>query len=353
MKRIITCSDGTWNKPGVEDGGKIVETNVQKIFEAICKRVSPPGGPGIHQIKYYDEGVGAEGTAWSKAIDGATGKGIDDNIKDIYKFIVWNYEPGDELFLFGFSRGAYTARSLAGLIRNCGILKNNDLTLINQAYDIYRDRNDPAKNPNGEEAMAFKAKYCFAEKQIKFVGVWDTVGALGIPVHSFQFFNKEKYAFHDTTLSGLVDNAYHALAVDERRSNFEPTLWKQNPKNDWQTLEQVWFTGVHSNIGGGYSDTGLGDITLKWMVEKAKLHGLGFDEDYLLNNVKPNPLGTLYDSRKGIFKFTPDYVRPVLKTQYADEQISNTVFERMENIASDYHPENIEDRTSYSINNIV
>lgn len=344
MKRIITCSDGTWNKPGNRFDDKYVETNVQKIFEAICKKIKNDKGKEIHQVKYYDEGIGAEGTPWSKTIDGATGKGIDDNIKDIYKFIVWNYEPGDELFLFGFSRGAYTARSLAGLIRNCGILKNNDLRLIDLAYEIYRNNGEEAYKPDGTEAIRFREKYCHPLERIKFIGVWDTVGSLGIPVRAFQWINKNKYQFHDTTLSSLVENAYQALAIDERRSNFKPTLWQTSNRvkagHVSQIMEQVWFTGVHSNIGGGYPDTGLSDLTLEWMIKNAIKCGLGFDSDYLLNEIKPNMLGKKYDSKTGIFSLLPDYLRPVLKTDHADESIDESVWERMRALPS-YRPENI------------
>src|SRR6185437_13398424 len=135
MKRIIICSDGTWNKPGNIENGLLVRTNVQKIFEVIAKRDGD-----ILQIKHYDNGVGVIGTAVTRAVNGALGVGLSDNIINAYKFIVWNYEPGDELYLFGFSRGAYTVRSLAGMIRRCGILKKQDLCLIKETYDFYRDR---------------------------------------------------------------------------------------------------------------------------------------------------------------------------------------------------------------------
>lgn len=192
MKRIITCSDGTWNKPNTQFEGKTVRTNVQKIFDYILKK----DANGITQIKYYDEGVGAEGNFLQRAFSAGTGEGIDDNIIDAYKFIIWNYEIGDEIFLFGFSRGAYTTRSVAGLIRKCGILINNDLRLIDQAYALYRNKN---LRPDSPEVVEFRKKYCH-EPAIKFIGVWDTVGALGLPLKWFQYRNKAKYCFHDTTL---------------------------------------------------------------------------------------------------------------------------------------------------------
>jgi uncharacterized protein (DUF2235 family) len=344
MKRIITCSDGTWNKPGELFDGKYLQTNVQKMFEAICKKVTPEKGEEIYQIKFYDEGVGSEGSFWSRLIGGATGKGIDDNIKDIYKFIVWNYEPGDELFLFGFSRGAYTARSLAGLIRNCGILKDNDLTLIDQAYQIYRNRGNSSLDPNGERATAFRKKNSHPLQRIKFVGVWDTVGALGIPVHFFQWLDKQKYEFHDTTLSSLIENAFQALAVDEKRKNFAPALWtlSENVKERTvdQIMEQVWFPGVHSNVGGGYPQSGLSDLALDWLLEKSKQCGLGFDEDYLTRNIHPDSTDTLYDSKTGIFRLLPDFQRKVKVSPFSNESIHPSVDERMQKVNT-YKPKNI------------
>lgn len=249
MKRIITCSDGTWNKPNSVYHRVAVRTNVQKIFDYILKRDEA----GTIQIKYYGEGIGAEGNWLTHFFDGATGEGIDANILDAYKFIIWNYEPGDDIYLFGFSRGAYTARSVAGLIRKCGIIRKNDLNLISNAYALYRDR---AADPESDVARRFRMEYSYEVSKIKFIGVWDTVGALGMPLFALQWYNKLKYAFYDTTLSSIVENAFHALSIDEKRSNFKPTLWERstNPaKRDFkQVLEQRWFAGVHANVGGGY-----------------------------------------------------------------------------------------------------
>ena len=210
MKRIITCSDGTWNKPNTKVDGKSVRTNVQRIFDFITTADSA----GITQVKYYDEGIGSEGNALSRMFSGSTGKGIDENILDAYKFICWNYAPGDEIFLFGFSRGAYTARSLAGLIRKSGILKVNDLDFIAEAYKMYRNKSIAPKDAAAEN---FRNKNSHPDVRIKFIGVWDTVGSLGIPLWSFQWYNKKKYTFYDTTISSIIENAYHALALDEVR----------------------------------------------------------------------------------------------------------------------------------------
>ena len=336
MKRIITCSDGTWNKPNSFDEGKAVRTNVQKLFDYILGRDEK----GITQIKYYDAGIGAKGSWITRLFHGATGKGIDENILDMYKFIIWNFDheedKEDELFLFGFSRGAYTARSLAGLIRKCGIIKNNDLNLIDKAYKFYRNHKLP---PMSKEMVAFRKTFSYEPSRIKFIGVWDTVGSLGIPLNAFQKINKKKYAFYDTTLSSMVEHAYHAVSLDEQRGNFKPTLWmkSENPEKRpyEQKLEQRWFAGVHSNVGGGYPDEGLADIPLKWMITKAMDAGLALDQERIRIDVRENVTGTLYNSLSGIFSLFPGYTRTI-----DDGVIDDSVHQRMQLLAT-YKPSNI------------
>jgi len=256
MKRIIVCCDGTWNKPGITDRGSIVETNVEKIYDVIdnSKDLSTA------QVKFYGQGVGTGFSRKDQFLGGGTGLGIDRNIQDAYKFIMWSYKSGDELYLFGFSRGAYTVRSLAGLIRNCGVMKPEFLHLVDEAYHLYRDRTS-LTHPESDLMKAFKKSYGVEEEtKIKFMGVWDTVGALGIPLRWFNGLNK-KYEFHDVKLSSQIKYAYHALAIDERRKIFEPTLWEVSEsavKSGDQICEQVWFPGVHSNVGGGWLEPAVG-----------------------------------------------------------------------------------------------
>lgn len=307
MKRIITCSDGTWNKPNTIKDGLKIRTNVHKIFNLIRKS----DDTGTVQIKYYDAGVGASGNLMTRFFDGATGRGIDQNIQDVYQFIAWNYEPGDEIYLFGFSRGAYTARSLGGMIRKCGIVKGNDLNLLKEAYALYRNKK---AGPNSDFATKFRKANCYEVSKIKLIGVWDTVGALGIPLSVFQWYNKSRYTFYDTTLSKIVEHAYHAISIDERRKTFEPALWEVSDsvaKDVHQTLEQVWFAGVHSNVGGGYPDEGLSDFALDWMMQKAKSTGLSLDDVQAEEDVRPNPKGALYNSLKGIFSFGRSGMRTI------------------------------------------
>jgi len=339
MKRIITCSDGTWDRPGILDRGKPVQSNVISMHNCICRE----GAGGILQLKAYDTGVGSSTySIRDQLLGGGTGQGLDQKIMDVYTFLVLNYEPGDHIFLFGFSRGAYTARSLAGFIRNSGILRPEHLPLIERAYGLYRNRNEYT-GPDSDTMVAFRRAYCKEPlTRIKFIGVWDTVGSLGIPLPAFSRYNLERYKFHDTTLSSTVDYAYHALAIDERRSLFTPTLWNlsTNTKNgSTQVLEQRWFPGVHSNIGGGYVDRGLSDCALHWMIQKAEAVGLCFDPA-LRKSLQPNNLGELRNSYTPLYWVTRRIWRPVRQQTDTFEVIDPSVYDRMEKM-KDYRPANI------------
>lgn len=329
MKRIITCSDGTWNRPNIDE-----KTNVQKMFDFIKRR----DANGVEQVKIYDEGIGSSGNALVRMFNGATGKGIDENIRDIYKFICWNYETGDDLFLFGFSRGAYTARSLAGLIRKCGIIRHNDIDLVAKAYELYRNKSVLSGD---EKAVQFRKENSYESATIKLIGVWDTVGSLGIPLHFLQWYNKRRYTFYDTRLSSIIEHAYHALAVDERRKNFVPTLWEKSaeePKGFKQVLEQRWFPGVHSNVGGGYPDTGLSDIALKWLFRKAAAVGLEMDQR--IHELPDKYDATIYDSTKGLFSLLPKATRKIV-VDNIESFIDESVYRRMEILGDKYRPVNV------------
>jgi len=344
MKRIIICSDGTWNKPGNIENGLLVRTNVLKIFEVIAKRDGD-----ILQIKHYDNGVGVIGTAVTRAVNGALGVGLSDNIINAYKFIVWNYEPGDELYLFGFSRGAYTVRSLAGMIRRCGILKKQDLCLIKETYDFYRDRS--VENHPGEiKSIKFIAENSYPNPEIKFLGVWDTVGALGIPHTSFRMWNKKKFKFHDLTLSSIIKYAYHAMSIDERRGLFDVNLWKQSKRAQDEDIEQFveqrWFPGVHSDVGGGYREEQLSDLALLWMIDAAKRSGLNIDMGMAVINqdfprfLSPDPTAQPHNSMSFIHKFNPIIIRTIGRKSGFNEVIDASVLERMR-LVRGYNPANV------------
>ncbi len=261
-KRIIFCADGTWDND--EDS-----TNVYKLFKAIPI--------SSDQVAFYDDGVGADGNPISKLLGGAFGDGLFQKIKDGYTKISHVYEQGDEIFIFGFSRGAFTARCLGGMIAVCGLpTAAFDNSLTDAAFQAYRNR-DKAQRAT-QLLTTLNGKYAMFDAPIKMVGVWDTVGSLGIPA-LIGAVDPLVYGFLDTSLHPVVLNAYHALSLDERRLEFPPTLWTPpaTPVTG-QVLEQVWFAGVHCDIGGGYPETGLADITLSWMIGKAKNLGLQITE---------------------------------------------------------------------------
>jgi uncharacterized protein (DUF2235 family) len=305
MRRLIICADGTWNRPDEESDGVETVTNVVKLARAI----RPIDSQGVSQIAYYHAGVGTHDRS-DKLFGGAFGRGLDANIRDCYRFLTHNYQPGDELYFFGFSRGAYTVRSLSGLIRNSGLLKIRHGDQENEAFDLYRNRDE---HPNGDDAKAFRAAHSYDPVAIKCIGVWDTVGALGLPVEFFRLGTHDKYRFHDVTLSSRVENAFHALAIDERRKPFAPTLWEQPVEDmDRNWLEQAWFSGVHSNVGGGYPDASLSDVTLRWMIERVcDRCSLEVDRDFLDGITKPSPVGELYDSMKIGYKVIGEFERHI------------------------------------------
>lgn len=313
-KRLIFCSDGTWNTPAKR------ATNVLKMFRAIASEGT------VIQKKFYDEGVGTEGSRLDRLIGGASGRGLNKNIQDGYRFLMHTYEPDDEIYLFGFSRGAYTVRSLAGFLRNCGLLKATHAGMLQEAFDLYRREDAP---PDSEAAVSFREAYSH-EVKIHFLGVWDTVGALGIPTRRLGHILNRRHQFHDVELSGSVKHAYHALAIDERRRPFKPSIWEppkdkdERPAPDaapkpGQHIEQVWFAGYHSDVGGGTKGVGLSNLTFDWMVQKAKAVGLDFNEEYLASDeLKPNPAGPLHDST-GIFRFFSTFRRSLGRVWHKTE----------------------------------
>jgi uncharacterized protein (DUF2235 family) len=331
-KRIVICCDGTWNSPDQQQNGVPSPSNVTKV--ALC--VAPVDAAGVEQRVFYDKGVGTG--RFDRIRGGAFGYGIKRKILDAYNFLIANYSPGDELFFFGFSRGAYTARSTYGLIRNSGLLKREFTDKIPDAYDLYR-RRDIASHPNGVESTLFRKSYSF-EPRAKFIGVWDTVGALGLPVSKFFKFLNYRWSFHDLQLSKTVDNAFQALAIDEKRKPFQPSVWDQDPKATGQVLEQVWFAGVHSNVGGSYSDTSLSDLALLWMVRKAEGCRLEFDRAQLNSMLKPDPLGKMNESLTWYYKlFSGAYIRPI--GAQSKESVASTAVTRRDNPPSNYDPPNL------------
>ncbi len=304
MKRLVICCDGTWNSADQEDHGAPCPTNVVKLASRVAKRDGD-----VAQITYYDQGVGT-GNSLDRMTGGAFGDGLEENIHEAYRFLVGHYEVGDQLFIFGFSRGAFTARSLGGMIRKCGILSRTALRRYREAVALYRN----AVHPDEPDACAFRGSASICENEaikIRMIGVWDTVGSLGIPLRGLRFLTQQKHQFHDTELSSSVEHGYHALAIDEYRQPFEPTLWAAKPK-EGQKIEQVWFAGAHSDVGGGYPVAGLSDVALEWMIGKARDVGLAFDSAVTTAYpTKPDAAGVLHDSKDGLYRLTRPLVRTI------------------------------------------
>ena len=318
MANLVVCCDGTWNTADQNEGGVPTPTNVVRLYNLVADQ----DGAGNDQKKYYHPGVGTDGGLVDKALGGGIGLGLNRNIQSGYRWLCANYTTGDRIFLFGFSRGAYTARSLGGFVTRFGLLDAGGIDekamwariedLFTNGYRVKGAKRDPwiAKGWKFKTGDTGEP-----EIPVHFIGVWDTVGALGIPDH-LGFLNliddPRKYMFHDTELNPLVKHGRHALALDEMRESFEPTLWTNTQGRD---VKQIWFPGCHSDVGGGYREIGLSDGSLAWLAQEADAQGLAFDPG-LRAQIKPNYQDLLHNSLSDVFKLLPSKPRafPALDT---------------------------------------
>ena len=284
-KRIILCCDGT--------GQEFQDNKTNPLRLHYCLKNSDK------QISFYDPGVGTfdpEGEDTSggilsdlsssvgKLVKGqGLGYGIVKNIEDGYRFLMQTYDDGDSVYLFGFSRGAFTAQAIAGLLYKCGLLAAYNENLIPYALEIYLTKG------NKRIARDFKSTMCRPCKP-KMLGVWDTVKSLGRH-HQDDFFYEN--------LPSDVANAFHALAIDEKRDDFVPSIWDEKKVQKTQAVEQVWFPGVHSDVGGGYREDGLANIALRWMIDRAAGVGVEFHKGRV-EEFKTNPDGVLHESDEGL-----------------------------------------------------
>ena len=279
-KRLVVCCDGTWNRADLAQ-----VTNVEKIARTI--QTDSRLSDDVQQLVCYLSGVGTAGYGADRLLGGAFGFGLFDNVRAAYRFLALNYDQGDEIFVFGFSRGAYTARSVVGMIGRVGLLTREALITghLGEAERRYRRKSPGRRTAHGSSDQRFKAVHSHPDTKVAFLGVFDTVGALGVP-GAF----RRAHQFHDVRLSRSVLCARQALAIDEHRMKFEPSVWELDPEagdaagppgaaDPW--VKQVWFEGVHSDVGGGYADTGLSDTALDWMTLQACEQGLRFDERLL------------------------------------------------------------------------
>jgi uncharacterized protein (DUF2235 family) len=311
MKRIVVLIDGTW-----EDITGNTNVAKLKLSERIVagEFIKSKDVHGDTQQVHYHPGVGSEGDIFKRLLGGAIGIGLKRIIRDCYEFVVGDYAAGDEIYLIGFSRGAYAARALAGLIGASGVLRTKDAATFEIAWQYYRVRPSSRAHPEQASSSERRALNDYAAVQpafhdsrdVKCVAVWDTVGSYGIPA-GFGFAALARYlvltrlGFHDTNFGDHVAVGLHAVAVDEHRRPFVPTFWTiaqgQQPKGH---VEQTWFAGAHCNVGGGYADAGLSDIALVWLIARMKaLTGLEFDLAAVRAGTQCNISGAIVDSTVG------------------------------------------------------
>jgi uncharacterized protein (DUF2235 family) len=313
-KNIVICSDGTGNTT-IKGRG----TNVFKLFEAVDVNGHRRDSRLCRQLAFYDDGVGTESLKWLRVFAGATGYGLSRNVKQLYRELCRVYEPGDAIYLFGFSRGAFTVRTLAGLINDCGILdarryptEDGYREQVRDAYKAYRTKYRALltrrlhTGPTAEEFKLTFARSDVPPRPIRFLGVWDTVDAVGLPFRLSKFWNRVvwQYKFETSTLGEAVGRACHAVALDDERAAFAPVLWDERDASTRRRVEQVWFPGAHSNVGGGYPQQGMSLVALDWMMRQAEGAGLRFvghtrDEYATVHSFADK----LYDPRAGLGMF--------------------------------------------------
>ncbi|MDH5408252.1 MAG: DUF2235 domain-containing protein [Gammaproteobacteria bacterium] len=366
-KNIIVCADGTGNK-----GGYSPDSNVYKIYKTVNKHYRGKCQDGTEieeQILFYDNGVGTQKNKLWRMLSGGFGLGFRHNVCDLYKFLARNYVDGDRIYFFGFSRGASTVRACNGMIAKCGLAKGQGLRhreldkLVNEAYKAYeKHKSKPAR------AEAFKAdtSKSHGAVKIKFLGVWDTVVALGFPKRTditgpvtlvlnlvFGVFEKLSdlifpHSFYHYKLTDNVEFACQALAIDDERTAFWPFVWAEKnipgakdrtPEN----VEQVWFAGMHSNVGGGYERAGMAGVPLHWMMTRAQYHGLMFnngavDSCYDASHVH----GRMYNSRSGMamfYRYHPREIEKLCKDKLLGNiKIHRSVIERLNHRTANYTP---------------
>lgn len=356
-KNIVLCSDGTGNRDTKGRG-----TNVFKLFEAVDIHGHRDDPNLVRQVAFYSDGVGTAGGRVHQIVTGAMGSGLDHNVKSLYLDLVRAYKPGDKIFVFGFSRGAFTVRTLAGFISTCGVMKLIDedadreklLRNVDAAYRYYVSR-DPAllqrlawtsmEERSKNRLDDLRAKHAHYPVQVEFVGVWDTVAALGFPVEVVaNWWNRfvSRFKFQHTTVPEHVHCARHAIAIDDARETFQPTLWTEK---DGKDVVQVWFAGVHSNVGGGYPKQGMSLVAMDWMMHEAERKGLRFIREVRdLYRSGQNVHDKLYDSRAGLatyYRYRPRSVEKLCAHFGAKVRVHESVLERIALGTQGYAPGNL------------
>jgi uncharacterized protein (DUF2235 family) len=320
-KNVVVCCDGTSNEFAQDI------TNVVRLFSTLIQNPA-------QQVAFYHPGLGTMEPPgaltpfmrrFTKLMGLAFGYGLKSDIQNAYSFLMYNFEPGDQVFLFGFSRGAYTVRALASLLKMYGLIRRGNETLVPYAVrmllaiheaDRIRRKNTDAVRAVFELAQGFREVFCSTECKPHFVGVWDTVSSVG------WYNNPLRLPF--TAGNSDIAISRHAIAIDERRAFFRTNLWmpKAAPPEEngpWD-LQQVWFAGSHGDVGGGYpeKESGLAKITLEWMLREAVKAGLLVNKakvDHVLgktdpNLAKPDPNAILHQSLKGAWRIAEYLPKP-------------------------------------------
>ena len=320
IKNIVVCCDGTGNEYGKNN------TNVVETYALAMKTAS--------QLTYYDPGVGTGGWAYNEESgvlralsDQGTGAGLQKNVNDAYQYLMEVYEGPEtsRIFLFGFSRGAFTVRSLAGMLHKVGLLEQKAGNHLEYAAKIYNQQR------NARVAAGFKATFS-RPAPVHFIGVWDTVESLVL---------NEGKRWANARLNPEIAFAYHALAIDEKRRDFRPCLWDERNRREGQTLEQVWFAGVHSDVGGYHSERGLANISLHWMLDKAADAGMEVNQRRLGGKrYRPDHDGPSQESYTGFWRFRGQHVRNIPQAS----RIHRSVWDREANLSNRYSPANLPNR---------
>ncbi|KAJ7900304.1 hypothetical protein B0H14DRAFT_1559495 [Mycena olivaceomarginata] len=327
-KRIIVCCDGTW-QDGVTTENRQSYTNILRLARTINHEDNRTQ-PAIPQIVFYQSGIGSEKNFYSEYVVGITGGTLGDKVEEAYAFIAHNYYPGDEIFLFGFSRGAYTARMTAMFIGEIGVLDRADMDHFAGIFLAYQKLGKSKDDAEIQQLNAQLAPWTSHDSpgkkradsdndtfSIKFVGVYDTVGSLGLPeelTHKSPHI-RNLFGFNDRVLGSHIQYAYHAMALNETRADFNVCKFEQSPAalQKGQVLRQCWFTGSHADIGGGYKDHELSDLTLFWMAANLEKH-LSLDYKYMGSLPRPSaPWGaqTPHNPITGMFVVAHQIQRPL------------------------------------------
>jgi uncharacterized protein (DUF2235 family) len=368
-RNIILCADGTGNK-----GGHTPDSNVFKTYNAVDIKDA-----SRRQITYYDNGVGTSTNRFLKAISGALGFGFQDNVRELYAFLAKNYREGDKVYIFGFSRGAATIRAFNGFVHDCGLIEPgedyNDVDLKDEidallkAYLKIRYKKKKGEKPETEIADDLEIEGCTGSRRkvkIEFIGVWDTVAALGMPKNTDLtgcvskavdgLFNQVDkivnsiihHRAYNFELTPNITRACHALSIDDARTSFWPLIWDEvKAEAKGVTVDQVWFAGVHSDVGGGYPRQDMSNVPLLWVLEQAMGDGTGLKLNKRAMQElrdRANIHDKIHDSRDGFglfYRYHPREIETLCQKKHKAEtniKVHESVLSRLYYRTAGYAP---------------